>query len=139
MRERLISAPYNTPRMKGVKLVPKEKPETPAPPPAKPQGARKMGALIALIAVAALLAFGYSLISGPKDPCELYPDLQCGPYAKGGDTGNGGSGGTSGCPTICDAAAITVAPQCECPPDSTYYDTITGSTCTGCKQCICKK
>lgn len=132
--------------MKGVRLIPKEKPkETPVTPqPAKSPSVRKMGALIALIAVAALLAVGYSLISGPKDPCDLYPDLQCGKYANtggdtGGDNGNGGSGDTSGCPTFCDSAAITVAPMCECPPDSTYYDTITGSTCTGCKQCVCDR
>ena len=48
--------------------------------------------------------------------------------------GGGGDGDQpNGCPTICDARAITIAPVCNCPPDSHYYDTIQG----GFKQCIC--
>lgn len=46
---------------------------------------------------------------------------------------DGGDGGSSGCVTTCNGAAIVIAPQCNCPPDSRYRDTISG----GYKQCIC--
>jgi len=46
----------------------------------------------------------------------------------GGDDGGGG-----GCPVTCQGSAIVIAPQCSCPSDSYYRDTISG----GYKQCVC--
>ena len=50
-----------------------------------------------------------------------------------GGGGGGGGQGLSGCPVSCNGLAITIAPQCSCPPGSRYRDTISG----GYKQCIC--
>lgn len=42
------------------------------------------------------------------------------------------------CQTICNGYSITVAPNCNCPPGSTYYNTITNPPeLSGYKQCIC--
>lgn len=41
------------------------------------------------------------------------------------------------CQTTCDGYSISVAPGCDCPTGSRYYDTITNGPCVGCKQCIC--
>jgi len=49
-------------------------------------------------------------------------------------------GGGNGCSTTCSGyrgTYITVAAGCDCPSGSSYYNTITGSTCHGCKQCYC--
>lgn len=48
---------------------------------------------------------------------------------------DGGGGGY--CQTTCDGYAISVAPGCDCPAGSRYYNTITSGDCIGCKQCIC--
>ncbi len=50
---------------------------------------------------------------------------------------NGGGGSISGCPTVCEGYAITIAPQCSCPAGSRYYNTITGQKAQGYKQCVC--
>lgn len=46
-----------------------------------------------LIGIAAVVAFAYSKIY-PQNPCDLYPDLQCGKYAN--DNNNGGGGAVAG-------------------------------------------
>ncbi len=48
-----------------------------------------------------------------------------------------GGGGFSSCQTTCDGYSISVAPGCDCPSGSRYYNTITNGPCIGCKQCIC--
>lgn len=52
--------------------------------------------------------------------------------------GNVGGDGGSGCLTTCEGSGIVIAPNCNCPPGSTYYNTITNPpSMSGYKQCIC--